>query len=271
MIDQQFYGTQPGIPPYEEQPGDIRPDLTEKLGATFGWALGVTELPELIDDQRRTVDLRAHRPDLSELSDRELLDRFLGLFADHFRHLFAQHLFASSLATVPIGILGAVTTAIGQPGALLDLIAGLGDVDSAAPSFALWDLSRIVAGAPEVAAAFDAGIEGLVDRLQALDTEASVALLAGLADFQRQYGSRGPNEWEVRSPTWETRPELALAAVDRMRLAPEEAAPRRSERGQGRGARGHDRRHQRGARRRPGGAGPVPRRRAWRIGVAPGS
>ena len=61
MIDQQFYGTQPGIPPYEEQPGDVRPDLTEKLGATFGWALGVTELPELVDDQRLT-DRPAGRP-----------------------------------------------------------------------------------------------------------------------------------------------------------------------------------------------------------------
>ena len=225
MIDQQFYGAQPGIPPYEEQPGDIRPDLTEKIGATFGWALGVTELPDLVDDQRLTIDLRAKRPDLARLTDRELLDRFLGLFDRHFRHLFAQHLFVTSLASVPVGILSGVTAAIGQPAALLDLIAGLGDVDSAAPSFAFWDLGRIVAGAPEVAAAFDEGIDGVLGRLQALDTQASVALLAGLDDFQRQFGSRGPNEWEVRSPTWETRPELALAAIDRMRLAPEEVSP----------------------------------------------
>jgi len=41
------------------------------LGAMFGWALGVTELPELVDDQRLTVDLRADRPDLSQLGDRD--------------------------------------------------------------------------------------------------------------------------------------------------------------------------------------------------------
>ena len=40
-------------------------------------------------------------------------------------------------------------------------------------------------------------------------------------EFIRDFGSRGPNEWEVRSPTWETRPALALAAIDRMRVAPD--------------------------------------------------
>jgi phosphohistidine swiveling domain-containing protein len=44
-------------------------------------------------------------------------------------------------------------------------------------------------------------------------------------DFLYSFGSRGPNEWEMRSPTWETQPDLALAAVDRMRLSPEGAAP----------------------------------------------
>ena len=35
----------------------------------------------------------------------------------------------------------------------------------------------------------------------------------------------GPNEWESRSPSWETRPALALAAIDRMRQAPDSADP----------------------------------------------
>ena len=34
------------------------------------------------------------------------------------------------------------------------------------------------------------------------------------------------NEWEARSPSWETRPELALNAIDRMRLAGDELAPK---------------------------------------------
>src|SRR3954467_8459407 len=36
-MDEQFFGAQPGIPPYEEAPGDVRPDFTDRIGATFGW------------------------------------------------------------------------------------------------------------------------------------------------------------------------------------------------------------------------------------------
>ena len=53
------------------------------------------------------------------------------------------------------------------------------------------------------------------------------SFLDAFADFTFHYGCRGPNEWETRSPTWETEPDLALAAIDRMRLSDESAAPRR--------------------------------------------
>ncbi len=224
-MDEQFFGTMPGIPPYEEQAGDIRPDLTEKIGATFGWALTVTELPELADDQRVTKDLAAARPDLSAMTDRALVERYAELMDGYFRDLFAHHIFVSYLATLPVGILGAVCAAIGQPGALLDLLAGLGDVDSAAPSFALWEVGRTVAASPELNAAFDEGLDGVVDRIAAMDTPAAATFRAKLDAFVVEFGSRGPNEWEARSPCWETRPGLALAAVDRMRLSPEGAAP----------------------------------------------
>ena len=39
------------------------------------------------------------------------------------------------------------------------------------------------------------------------------------------YGCRGPNEWEMRVDTWETKPALALAAIDRMRLSPDADDP----------------------------------------------
>ena len=43
--------------------------------------------------------------------------------------------------------------------------------------------------------------------------------------FLYNFGSRGPNEWETRSNSWETHPELALSAIDRMRISPAEMAP----------------------------------------------
>ena len=53
----------------------------------------------------------------------------------------------------------------------------------------------------------------------------SVEFTAGFEEFVHEFGSRGPNEWESRSPSWETRPALALVAIDRMRQAPDAADP----------------------------------------------
>ena len=72
---------------------------------------------------------------------------------------------------------------------------------------------------------FDAGTDGLDARLRASDDPAAQDFCTNFDLFLFAYGSRGPNEWELRSPTWETEPDLALAAIDRMRLAGDDAAP----------------------------------------------
>jgi pyruvate,water dikinase len=200
-MDAQFFGTQPGIPDYEEVPGDVRPDLAEKIGATFGWVFAQTSLSaltELTDDRERTIALRAARPDFSTFSDRDLWDRYMSLVPEH-RILFGHHLFTTYMATVPLGVISGVATAVGRPDLVMPIIAGIGEVDSAAPSHALWKISRMTEGSPE----FDAGFAAFID----------------------EFGSRGPNEWESRSPSWETKPSLALVAIQRMRLAPDSADP----------------------------------------------
>ena len=192
LIDEQFFGAQPGIPPYQEEPGDVRPDLTERIGATFGWALSVerlSDLTELIEDLRATKRLRDERPDLSAMSDGDLVARYRELIELH-RNLFAHHLFALYMATVPLGIIQGVSTAVGRPDLLMVLIAGVGEVDSAAPSMALWELGRVVAAAPELQAAFGAGVTGLTDRLEASGSQAAQAFLSGFRVFQHDYGSR---------------------------------------------------------------------------------
>src|SRR5215210_9120330 len=46
-MDAQFFGAQPGIPEYEEMPGDVRPDLTERIGGFFGEVFSTTSLDDL--------------------------------------------------------------------------------------------------------------------------------------------------------------------------------------------------------------------------------
>ena len=112
---------------------------------------------------------------------------------------------------------------MGDPALALTLVTGVGDVDSA-PSLALWAMSRTVRSSPELMALFDAGVDGLLDRLGRLAGPESRELSSAFAAFERDHGSRGPNEWDIRSPTWETDPELALSLLDRMRLATDDVA-----------------------------------------------
>ena len=229
-IDDAFFGDAPGVPEFIPGPGDDRPELTEKIGATFQWTLTTPDLPDVAADEEMVNGLRASRPDLSAMSDRELVDYFFQLMDDHFGSLFAQHIYITFLASVPMGIIAKVAEAVGMPEATLKLIAGVGDVESAAPSMAMWELGRQVAASPSLEREFDSGPDGLDARLRASSDADVVAFVEAFDSFLFSYGSRGPNEWEVRSPTWETNPDLALAAIDRMRLADASAAPEASNR-----------------------------------------
>jgi pyruvate,water dikinase len=201
LIDEQFFGAQPGIPDYVEQPGDVRPDLTAKLQETFAWVFSITDvdqLERLTEHRARTIELRRKRPDFASMSDQEIWDHVHALYPFH-RELFHEHLFASTLVTVPVGVIQGTAEAVGRPDLILPLLAGVGQVDSAEPSYAMWALSRLEPTGEQ----FREGFE----------------------EFLFEFGSRGPNEWEARSPTWETQPNLALAAIDRMREAPDAADP----------------------------------------------
>jgi len=226
-MDAQFFGAQPGIPAYVEAPGDVRPDLTEKIGGTFASILAfsaVDQLSEITDHKSRTIALRRSRPDLTTLSDAELWARYLELIGWH-EWLFSQHIYTTYMATVPVGMISAIATAVGRPDLIMPLISGFGDVDSAEPSHAMWAMGRLVTKSSRLTAAFDAGTSGLLDKLRSDGSSEVQQFVAMFDDFVANFGSRGPNEWEARSPTWETRPELALSAIERMRLAPSAADP----------------------------------------------
>lgn len=229
MIDATFFGAQPGVPPYQPQPSDVRPDLTERITATLGWVLTTPDLAEQAAEQQAMDELRGSRPDLSAMTDAELVGRMQSLMDEHFRRLFGQHIFITYCATVPTGILQQAAAAAGDATMAMRLIAGVGDVESAQPSMLMWDLGRIAAASPSLSALFDAGVTGLPGRIAALEQQGdpdAVRFSDGFSSFLREHGCRGPNEWEMRSPTWDTHPELALAAIDRMRLSPLSAAPR---------------------------------------------
>ncbi|HEX2849553.1 MAG TPA: PEP-utilizing enzyme [Acidimicrobiales bacterium] len=223
LMDQALFGTS-DAPPYRARPDDEDPAKTARVEQMIGKILTTEDLPELRDDLAEVERIVAERPDMTTLSSEQLLARArenMGVF----RRLFARHLLMSTAVTVPIGIIQGVCNEIGDPTLPMTLVAGLGGVDSAAPSWAMWDLGRLVASTPALSSEFDKGVDGLLDRLRG--TAEAGDFLAAFDRFLVDFGSRGPNEWEMRAPTWGTHPELALAAIDRMRLSPDSAAPER--------------------------------------------
>ena len=225
QLDLAFFGDHPDVPPYEPHPLDERPDLVEGIMAHLGWVMSTTSVPEIDAEKEMTIDLRRNRPDLTRATDGELVARIRSL-QPILRKLFDSHTPPSSDSAIAPGILGAVCAALGEPETAMKLLAGIGDVDSAEPSYRMWDISRMVRQSPELSKAFDAGVTGLLDRLRASGSAEAAAFLADFDSFLTDFGSRGPNEWEISADSWETRPEIALAAIDRIRLQSDTESPR---------------------------------------------
>ena len=223
-LDAAYFAGHPGIPPYVGEPWHENAATTAVMTEWLGWVMGDRNQDELEADRLATRSVRASRPDLSTLTEADLLDRALSL-RPVLRDLFSQHINQSGAAGIGPGVLGAVCAAVGDPTATMRLLGGVGGIDSAEPSSAMWELSRTVRANEGLGAAFDAGVEGLTARLRADTSPAAEAFVTSLDAFLAEFGSRGPNEWDIHSHTWETKPDLVLAAVDRMRFAEDVAAP----------------------------------------------
>jgi len=225
QLDMAFFGDHPDVPAYTPHPDDEKPHLQPKADAHMNFVLTSTEWPQLLTDKQQVAELRATRPDLGSLSDQELVDRS-SMILPMLVELGNRHLIASSSSGIAPGMLVAVAAAVEDPTIPMRLLAGLGDVDSAAPSYAMWEMSRSIRNSAALTAAFDAGVDGLVGRLSASDSPDAAEFLGTFVSFLAEFGSRGPNEWELSAETWETDPTIALAAIERVRFQADDEGPR---------------------------------------------
>ncbi|MDR6174491.1 phosphohistidine swiveling domain-containing protein [Nocardioides zeae] len=225
-VDLQYFGDMPGIPSYESERRDFDEDAAfeAKAGAwLMGEVLGATDLAAYDADRAEVDAIRAQRPDLSAATDEELRRR-LTSFDALARRLFQHHIEASLKSGVGLGAMAQVAAAVGRPELALTLVSGIGDVDSTGPSKGIWRLGRAASTGP-VAALFDAGTEGLHDRLVASGDAEVQAFVADLRQFLADWDFRGPAEWEIRALTWGVKPDMVLSTIDRMRRVDEGEDP----------------------------------------------
>ncbi len=223
-IDKTFFdsGSQE-IPPYVEADWHNSPRHTEKLGVTVGWCLSTPNVPEVDLHKQEVKALRDSRPDLSTLTDVQLLARAKTM-QRFLRATFSQVVWCSLGGSVASGI---IPTMVGDsdPGAATKLMTGIGDVDSADIAHRIFVMSRQVTASPALTAEFAAGLDGLLDRVRAIGGDEAAAFLANVDEFLYEHGSRGPNEYDPYSWSYESRPLMLVQAIDHARGAADDADP----------------------------------------------
>ncbi len=222
--DVAYLGVGEEPPPHRPIEGErnIRASIA---GVRYLWrTTRTTELPELAADQARVDAWLAALPDTASADNESLRAASAEDLETLFAELFETHLRISFAAGLMVNVLANLCEKLLDDSAVAyQLLAGLGDVDSAAPSAAIWRLSRLVNDDPAVRAHFDQGVAGLAGRLR--EDPAAAAFSTAFAGFLNDFGSRGPNEWDTAFDTWETDPSLALTLIDRMRAADDSHDP----------------------------------------------
>jgi rifampicin phosphotransferase len=223
MIDRAFFDDRDEVPPYEHQDWHDSPKHEAKLGASMAWAMSVDVLPNLDADKALARRLRDDRPDLTQLTDSALHARARAM-VPYIQQTFENAMIVSSLSALGTGALGAICSDLGDTTMAIRLLAGI-EVDSAAPSHAMWELGRLARQSSVLTAAFEAGPHHVLDQLRASDDPDAAAFLAGFEGFLFDHGSRAQNEYDPRSSSWEVKPSIALTAIDLMRRSDESFSP----------------------------------------------
>jgi len=193
-VDAAFFST--ASPPHDAKPTDVNEACSEAMAARSQWTLTTTTFPELEEERGVAERVRAQRPDFGSASNLTLI-AWARAMAPLQRLLWRAYSIASGQAATGPAV---VSSLIGEadPSLMVKIVGSAGDVDSALPSFALWDLSRTVRSDPALLATFDQGIDGLLDRLHAEHPD----FAQRFAQFLHEYGYRGPSEWDVGQPSW---------------------------------------------------------------------
>ena len=217
-IDDAYFDAHPDVPPYVAEDWHESERHSEILAETGAYLLSASAHPPIEEHKSLGNEIRASRPDLSELSDQELIARARSL-QPHLISMFEQHVWASLGASNGPGILAALLGEIDRSDDVVKLLSGIGDVDSADIGRELWKLSRMIRSSSELSKLFDQGVsENLLEQCSNDFSEAFAA-------FLYNHGSRGPNEWDIGAHTYETNPELALSMLNAMRQQDDSADP----------------------------------------------
>lgn len=224
-IDQAYFGDHPGVPDYIEHPDDEDDAASAKLAETMGWAMSTPSFPAQEAASKEAMRIVRERPDLSAMSNAELVERArftAGDALDDAWTVYCQSALGSSLGP---GAVQAICAAIGRGPDAVKLLTAVGGIESADAPSAMWEISRTVKNSSSLTEAFDAGVDGLLDRLAESDDADAATFLTRWEKLIETHGHRGPNEWDLRPHSWTTKPSMPLGMIERMRHQSDDHSP----------------------------------------------
>jgi len=230
-IDAAYFDDRPDVPPYVAEPWHESPRHAEKLAETQAYIMSAVTHQPVEDQHAIALEIRRNRPDLSQLSNEELVARARTM-QPHLVAMFEQHAWASLGASFGPGGILAIAEGLGRAEDGVRMIGAVGNVDSANIATQLWDLSRIVRTDASLTKLFDESFsKGTINSETAKSLMSEIAgtpFASALQTFMIDHGGRAPNEWDPAASSYESKPALAFIQVDRLRHQDDSADPHKA-------------------------------------------
>jgi pyruvate,water dikinase len=230
-IDAAYFDDRPDVPPYVPEPWHDSPRHAEKLAETQAYIMSAVTHQPVEDQHAIALEIRRNRPDLSKLSNEELVARARTM-QPHLVAMFEQHAWASLGASFGPGGILAIADGLGRAEDGVRMIGAVGNVDSANIATQLWDLSRIVRADVALTRLFDEsfgkGTINLETTKEMISEIAGTKFAMALQTFMIDHGGRAPNEWDPAASSYESHPALAFIQIDRLRHQDDSADPHKA-------------------------------------------
>ena len=224
-IDNAYFGDHPGVPPYTPHPDEDDEAQSAKLAETMAWVMGAEGFPEQVRASQMAIEHVRTRPDLSSLSDAELVARARELAGPALEDAWTQYCQSALGISLGPGAVQAICDAIGRGDDAAKLLTAVGDIESAEAPVLMWELSRTIKNSSWLTEQFDAGTEGVLDRIRASDDSDAATFMQQWDELIATHGHRGPNEWDLRPHSWTTKPSMPLGMLERMRNQDDSKSP----------------------------------------------
>jgi len=224
-IDNAYFGDHPGVPPYTPHPDDDDDVQSAKLAETMAWVMSAEGFPEQVAASQMAIEHVRNRPDLSALSDAELVARARELAGPALEHAWTQYCQTALGISLGPGAVQAICDAVGRGDDAAKLLTAVGDIESAEAPVLMWDLSRRIEKSAYLSEQFDAGIDGVLDRIGASEDPDAVGFIEKYGELIATHGHRGPNEWDLRPHSWTTKPSMPLGMLERLRHQDDSKSP----------------------------------------------